>query len=42
MCGSVVDIQFAAAENKRGKRRKEEKEETTVLKHNGPGLPITT
>ena len=32
MCGSMVDIQSAAAENRRGKKkeRKKEEEETTV------------
>jgi len=36
MCGSMVDIQSATAENRRGKK----KEETTAAKYNG--LPITT
>jgi len=33
MCGSIVDIQSAMAEIRRGKRRK--KEETTGQKYNG-------
>jgi len=33
MCGSMVDIQSATAEIRRGKRKKEE-EETTELKYN--------
>jgi len=34
MCGSMVDIQSAAAEIRRGKKRKKE-EETTGQKYNG-------
>jgi len=33
MCGSMVDIQYASAENRRGKKKKEE--ETTGRKYNG-------
>jgi len=41
MCGSMVDIQSAAAEIRRGKkeRRKERRKETTGPKYNA--LPIT-
>jgi len=37
MCGSIVDIQFAAAENRRGKQTEEEEinKETTWQKYNG-------
>ena len=39
MCGSMVDIQSATAEIKRGKKKKEEEEErkieTTGQKYNG-------
>jgi len=40
MCGSMADIQSAAAEIRRGKKKKEEKEEeeeeqTTAWKYNG-------
>ena len=38
MCGSMVDIQSATAENRGGKKRKIEKEETTGQKYNG--LPL--
>jgi len=37
MCGSMVDIECAMAENRRGKKteeRKKEKEETTGWKYN--------
>jgi len=39
MCGSMVDIQSPTAEIRRGKKKKEEKIETTAVKCNG--LPIT-
>jgi len=39
MCGSMVDIQSVTAENRRGKKERKKKEETTGVKHNG--LPIT-
>jgi len=42
MCQSMVDIQPAAAEIRRGKKQKEEEDrrkETTGQKYNGP--PIT-
>ena len=41
MCGSMVDIQSAAAEIRRGKKeeRRRRKIETTGVKYNG--LPIT-
>jgi len=39
MCGSMVDIQSPTAEIRRGKKKKEEKIETTAVKYNG--LPIT-
>ena len=38
MCGSMADIQSAAAEIRRGKKKKEEEEEeeqTTAWKYNG-------
>jgi len=36
MCGSMVDIQSATAENRRGKKdRKKNKEESTGRKYNG-------
>jgi len=35
MCGSMVDIQYPTAENRRGKKE----EETTGVKYNG--LPVT-
>jgi len=40
MCASMVDIQSATAEIRRGKkeRRKKKKEETTGQKYNGPLL----
>jgi len=43
MCGSMVDIQFTAAEVRRGKkieeeRKKDRKKETTGQKYNGPLL----
>jgi len=36
MCGSMVDIQSATAENRRGKKdeMKKKKEETTAVKYN--------
>jgi len=43
MCGSMVDIQSAMAENRRGKQKKErkkEEEETTGGTYNG--LPYST
>jgi len=40
MCGSMVDIQSAAAEIRRGKKRRGKKEETTGQKYNG--LPYYT
>jgi len=40
MCQSMVDIQPAAAEIRRGKKKKEDRrKETTGQKYNGP--PIT-
>jgi len=39
MCRSMVDIQSAAAEIRRGKKRKKKKIETTGQTYNGP--PIT-
>jgi len=37
MCGSMVDIQSAAAEIRRGKKIEEERKiETTGQKYNGP------
>jgi len=40
MCASMVDIQSATAEIRRGKKKEEErkKEETTGQKYNGPLL----
>jgi len=35
MCGSMVDIQSAAAEIRRGKKEEERKIETTGQKYNG-------
>jgi len=36
MCGSMVDIQFAAAQTRRGKKdRTRKKKETTGQKYNG-------
>jgi len=35
MCGSMVDIQSAAAEIRRGKTRRRRKIETTGQKYNG-------
>jgi len=36
MCGSIVDIQSATAEIRRGKKKKEERKiETTGQKYNG-------
>jgi len=29
MCGSIIDIQFAAAEIRRGKKKKKKKKQTT-------------
>jgi len=40
MCGSMVDIQSAATEIRRGKKKKERKIETTGQKYNG--LPYYT
>jgi len=34
MCGSIVDIQFAATEIRRGKKKKKKKKQTTGQKHN--------
>jgi len=34
MCGSIVDIQSATSENRRG-QKKERKKETTASKYNG-------
>ena len=34
MCGSMADIQSAAAEIRRGKRKKERNKETTGQKYN--------
>jgi len=34
MCGSMVDIQSATAEIRRGKKKKKEEEETTGQKYN--------
>jgi len=39
MCGSMVDIQYATAENRRGKK-KEGKKKVTITANNN-GLPIT-
>jgi len=39
MCQSMVDIQPAAAEIRRGKKKKDRRKETTGQKYNGP--PIT-
>jgi len=33
MCGSMVDIQSATAENRRGKKERRKKEETTGRKY---------
>jgi len=35
MCGSMVDVQSAAAEIRRGKKRYKKKKETTGQKYNG-------
>jgi len=35
MCGSMVDIQSATAEIRRGKKKKKEEDETTGQKYNG-------
>jgi len=35
MCGSMADIQSAAAEIRRGKKKKKKKEQTTARKYNG-------
>jgi len=35
MCGSMADIQSAAAEIRRGKKRRRKKEHTTAWKYNG-------
>jgi len=35
MYGSMVDIQSATAENRRGKKKKKKKEVTTAAKYNG-------
>jgi len=40
MCGSMVDIQSAATEFRRGKKIEEKKKETTGQKYNG--LPYYT
>jgi len=34
MCGSMVDIQSATAENRRGIKKRRQKEETTGQKYN--------
>ena len=39
MCQSMVDIQHAAAEIRRGKKKTGRRKETTGQKYNGP--PIT-
>jgi len=36
MCASVVDIQSATAEIRRGKKERKKKEETTGQKYNAP------
>ena len=35
MCGSMADMQFPMAENRRGKKKEEEEEEITGWKYNG-------
>jgi len=35
MCGSMADIQSAAAEIRRGKKERKKEEETTGQKYNG-------
>jgi len=41
MCGSMADIQFAAAEIRRGKKRKKKEERKNKPQHeNIYGLPI--
>jgi len=35
MCGSMADIQFATAKNRRGKKRRKKEAETTGWKYNG-------
>jgi len=35
MCGSMADIQSAAAEIRRGKQKEEEEEQTAAWKYNG-------
>jgi len=35
MCGSIIDIQSAAAEIRRGKKGRKRKKETTGQKYNG-------
>jgi len=35
MCGSMADIQYATVENRRGKKNKKIKKETTAAEQNG-------
>jgi len=35
MCGSMLDIESATAENRRGRKRRKKEEETTAAKYNG-------
>jgi len=41
MCGSMADIQSAAAEIRRGKKRKKKKKKNKPQHENTYGLPIT-
>jgi len=41
MCGSMADIQSAAAEIKRGKKKRKKKKKTEITGQKYNGLPIT-